>query len=233
MGCTFSEFEDILIKLLNQNTIELRITKTLNNDTGIAICRLNHDTREYLKEINFPHQVASCRDSKIPLSYIAIKPEDLPAFRIRIEEKIAKDAAIKQADTMQRLNAFKKIYTALRDGQKSVFKKKDFLDSADEMTVDIIEANIQRNPKSRTATAWALAETYKNDCYSDNQDLLKAIYTICFEKSNPLSKSSLSGTTLFRSSKVKESLKGKEITPDDIDNHSRAGKIATALGPKR
>lgn len=233
VGYTFPEYESILRESLNQKGIKMRIAKTLNNDTRIAICGLSKETRNYLIENNPSCQVKFCRDSNPPLSYIAIKPEDFPRIHELLQERFDMSEAINKIDTMGRLDAFKKIYTALRDGQKSIFKKKDFLDSADEITVDIIEANIKRNPKSRTAAAWALAETYENDCYSDNQDLLKAIYTICFEKSNPLSKSSLSGTTLFRSSKVKKSLEGKEITPDDIDNHSRAGKIATALGPKR
>jgi hypothetical protein len=138
--------------------------------------------------------------------------------------------------TKTRLDAFTKIYTALRDGQTSLLKKNFLLtigSMTDEAAKASIEANIHRNPNARTALAWKLAETHRTHCNDDNQALLKEIYKLCFEKSNFLSKSSLSGTSLWRSSKVNKTLEEKEITDKDRDHHSRSGKIAAALKPPK
>ncbi|HEU5280808.1 MAG TPA: endonuclease/exonuclease/phosphatase family protein [Gammaproteobacteria bacterium] len=234
---SLSEYEAALQSLLNDENIVVRITKNLNNDTGIALCYLSRDAITKLKDNNDSNLLTfgfiPPMASEQPMRYAAVSLANFEALHRRLLTLFpALEEMQTKVLTKARLDAFTKIYTALRDGQTSLLKKNFLLtigSMTDEAATASIEANIHRNPNSRTALAWKLAETHRTHCNDDNQALLKEIYKLCFEKSNFLSKSSLSGTSLWRSSKVNKTLEEKEITDNDRDNHSRSGKIAAAL----
>lgn len=239
---SLDEYETALQETFNDKNIVVRITKTLNNDTGIAIGYLSKELITQLREsahAGFIFGMAANNDlgHEQPMRYVAVSLANFSVLHAYLSWRyLALDHMKYKTLTKNCLAAFTKIYTALRDGQQSLLKKNFLLSiesTTDEIAKDSIEANIKRNPNSRTAVAWRLAETHRTNCNDENQVLLKEIYKFCFEKSTALSKSSLSGTSLWRSSKVNKALEEKDITPEDRDGHSRSGKIATALKPPK
>lgn len=234
------EYEDALQQL--DQTIVVRITKTLNNDTGIAIGNLSLEIIKQLNEKNHDNKLTFCRavvndlGHEPPMRYVSVSLADFSTLHSYLSTFYPTlNDACNEVLTKNRLDAFSKIYKALRDGQASLFKKNFllFIESmADKTAEESIEANIKRNPHSRTAVAWKLADTYRTCCHDNNQELLKAIYLACFDRS-AFSKSSLSGISLWKSSEVHNALNEKDITLEDRSHGSRSGKIATALGPQR
>ncbi len=75
-----------------------------------------------------------------------------------------------------KINAFKVIYSALYQGQRSFFKQKTPLLSQSQLTVAEIELYVKVFPNSRSAKAWDLVQKHSSKLSLSNHDLFAAIH---------------------------------------------------------
>jgi serine/threonine protein phosphatase PrpC len=144
--------------------------------------------------------------------------------------------------SMQKVEAFKKIYNALRDSQSGIFKH-NFLSKEDEFLSDaeMLEKIInyaKEYQDSRTAKAWELTQIHYNNCYKSNFELVKEIHIASFERTW------FGRTTLFSPSSPpvdlktewakritdRESLKQTVRAHEDKKPESRTAVIRRRLG---
>lgn len=116
---------------------------------------------------------------KVTALYIAHPDNNIP------EEKIT---ALKNELKVnkQKVEAFKKIYNALRDSQSGIFKH-NFLTEEHEHLSDVemlktISDYARQNQDSRTAKAWELTTTHYANCKKENLELVKEIHIASFER---------------------------------------------------
>lgn len=161
----------------------------------------------------------------------AIKAEALE------REHLQRQEARRLADVQNQVDAFKKIYTALRDGQ-SGWVKTNFLNNLRLLSPDAQLAEIQKHAAekqdSRTAKAWELAKTHYADCNNRNLELFASIYDWSFSKSGLFKQSRVTGITLFKHSEaIKFSLgpmSEQQLNHFTLNNaDSRTAKILRVL----
>jgi uncharacterized protein YbaP (TraB family) len=88
-------------------------------------------------------------------------------------------------EDVQKVAAFRTIYTALYMSQSSFFKKRGFFPN-DEMIVSLeqIKEYTSENKNTRSYKAWELAETHYKNVSSSNSELLKSICKESYAKSS-------------------------------------------------
>ena len=85
----------------------------------------------------------------------------------------------------EKVAAFRKIYNALYASQSSCFKSKGLFPTADTvLSIDHILDYVSKNPKSRSATAWLLAEDHFRETSANNLVLVAAIHKYSYEHSS-------------------------------------------------
>jgi len=145
----------------------------------------------------------------------------------------------------KKVEKFKKIYTALRDGQSAWFYKTNFLSGKENKPhtelAHEIEQYAARYPNSRTKKAWDLAgeHEHKGELHT-NTNLVKDIYLWSFEKSGLFFKRSCcTGDTYMRYSTLSDHIRerGSSLNyqlfsnprKDEEKQTTRLGKIRKAL----
>jgi hypothetical protein len=148
-------------------------------------------------------------------------------------------------ETKEFAEGFKKIYTALREGQSGFdCFKTNFIAGKEHLKpegfIKEIKKHANESPNSRTAKALELAKYYfKKDipdsCTSKNGPLFKDIYLAAFAASRPwcfglFKRSKITGKTIYKISTLETALEGKQMgSPTNLSSGSRTGKINTAL----
>ncbi len=126
------------------------------------------------------------------------------------------------------VKAFKRIYKALRVGQTGTFYKTNFLFRtgrlSDTQLVQKIEDHAKLKPNSRTAKAWKLVQTHRENLKTDNLELFTAIYKSAFNQSS----------SFFRLSNAPKVLANEtaQLTLEDVNRApkgSRRARISRAL----
>lgn len=127
--------------------------------------------------------------------------------------------------------AFRKINSALFEGQTSRFKTNFIQDkydlSANELLAIIKDRSLHK-PHSRTAYAWTLTQKYYKDSSENNRDLLNAIYHYSYCNSGFFRCSSLKSHGLFQF-RTETTMTDKEIAEGKLKEDSRIAKICHAL----
>jgi hypothetical protein len=120
------------------------------------------------------------------------------------------------------IQAFRKIYNALYEGQSSLFKSKA---DHNELTIEKIRSHIDKKPNSRSAEAWKLAQIHYENTSATNLDLFKSIHKYSFKHSSTF-------FSLFRQSiNFPEGYSSNmEDKIEQARDDSRTGKISMALG---
>jgi len=188
------------------------------------------------KNMNVAHDVimnCSAKDDKgIP---------ELKAAIVTIAKaKIANDQAYQTRLGLQ-IAAFKKIYTAMREGE-SGWPKSNFLTTIEKAEKDkkdsseilkLIRSYTQDHKGSRTEAAWNLTQIHWNNVTPQNETLFRVIYKWSFAHSGWFKKSNIIPGTFFLSSSGLEP-QSQEIKPDPAMEHrnTRSGKIYRALNKK-
>jgi hypothetical protein len=137
-----------------------------------------------------------------------------------------------------RVAAFKKIYTALREGQSGFFKTNFVANHSklsDEVLYQQILAHIAAKPDSRTAKAWELADRYYRRCSNQNTALFTEIYKYSFEKSGYFFKrSQITGVTFYSSANLNQATQAQFASDQVIEaankSGSRSARIFLSLG---
>lgn len=137
-----------------------------------------------------------------------------------------------------RVAAFKKIYTALREGQSGFFKTNfvaNHSQLSDEEMYQQILAHIAEKPDSRTAKAWALADRHYRNCSHQNHVLFTEIYKYSFEKSGYFFKrSQITGVTFYSSANLNQAAQAQFTSEQVVEAASKTGsrsaKIYRSLG---
>jgi hypothetical protein len=154
------------------------------------------------------------KDQRFKNEFIRLAPE-----LVTLSSAKTLQIAIKpQANPINVLRAFRKIYEALYEGQTSFFKT-----PKKQLSYDQIASYVKENPDSRTATAWKLAQLHHADTSTSNQDLFKSIHQYTFDRSSCFS--------FFK--QTKNFSAGYDANMLDIidqaSDDSRTGKIRNAL----
>lgn len=167
----------------------------------------------------------------IPYHVINIAASDKSLFFWEIRKNII--AVEKELQLMFLIEAFKRIYTALREGQTD-WLKTNFLDAfvpgmSHEAAKELIERHVRNSDSdSRTAKAWYLAQRYVGTDIANNLELFKEIYAYAFEHSGWFFRQSKSsGITFFDISNLETNLPNLKFNSKDPD--SRTAKIKLAL----
>lgn len=127
----------------------------------------------------------------------------------------------KQAIEAAKVTAFQKIYRALYEGKSSFFKRQCApIDTLN--TVHAIVSYVEENPKSRSATAWRLADQHYNNPSVYNLELFKHIHQYAFKHS-----SSCFG--LFKRTQIAADYHDARQKIDMANDDSHTGKIKRAL----
>ncbi|MBA3536160.1 MAG: hypothetical protein H0T84_06065 [Tatlockia sp.] len=119
------------------------------------------------------------------------------------------------------VQAFRKIYTALYEGQSSLFKLNA---KHSELTIEKIKSYTTTYPTSRSAKAWKLAQIHYENTSSTNQVLFKSIHKYSFKNSSTF-------FSLFRQSNnfPADYATNIENKIEQASDDSRTGKIRNAL----
>lgn len=119
-------------------------------------------------------------------------------------------------DKEKLLNAFRKIYNALYEGQNSYFKRKGISNAA---TIHEICIHGIKKPQSRTAYALELAYKHIDDVSNNNLQLFKDIHCYSYKNSTQ--------TFFHRTINDLENLSSEHVL--NFDEKSRSGKIRDFL----
>lgn len=179
-----------------------------------------------------------------------LAPERVPAYfeqlRARLiqdktEEKIFLEKQVAKAQLKRdreekikiQVSYFKKIYTALRDGQSGFFKT-NFLDGKDQLNdetfMEEVFKHIVKYPHSRTSFAWNLVMKMKR---ISELELFKRVYEESFAQSGFFKSSSWLEVGFFNFAgmgKITDKMTRQQIQTKIANNpNSRTAKIAAAL----
>ncbi|KTC72519.1 Ankyrin repeats (3 copies) [Legionella birminghamensis] len=140
-------------------------------------------TPETLEALRIAAQVEKEGTPQKPVNKDTAKGSPPPAQKPnsdRLYEATQKLFLAAQEDA-QLLSAFRKIYTALYNGQSSFLKSASFLDKHENITLKLIDGYCREKPASRTSKAMVLAQKYVKDM--TNIELVKEIHQYAYEHS--------------------------------------------------
>jgi hypothetical protein len=230
-------FTDLVIKLV----VEKKARRNLYNSfdetqddhierDGVLCARIDAAVKAAADEPKQPQSptVSSSAGFVLPMPSIAASASlATPAAGQQVSGPAAPSVSKKHEENNddKKVQEFLKIYTALREGQTSLFKTRGLLDKKDSLTLNDIQTYIRSHPDSRTSVAYKLMNKYfgKPDQY---WNLASEIYQYSYSKSSMFSKSRYSNR-LF------DCKKADEIKVNDVSDNTRTTKILRSLGPKQ
>lgn len=86
-------------------------------------------------------------------------------------------------DDGKKVDAFRRIYRALADGQTGYFKRKKFLPIDGTVSINQIMDYVDKHPKSRSDEAWRLAQLHYDNISRSNKELIGSIHSYAYAKS--------------------------------------------------
>lgn len=132
-------------------------------------------------------------------------------------------------DLINKINLFKKIYKALREGQSGWFKTDFWADKqnyTNDQFLETLKKHIKENPKSRTASAWLLTTKLVNE--PDPTKVFSEVYKEAFERSGIFKRSLLTSQTFFSANSLNHWLTSNQLTNDLIQKNQENGNSRTA-----
>jgi len=204
------------------------------------------DSNYYLGDTKISCIGNANEDPSRQIKYFVDAPTFMPYTDEKIKTSVLKNIKshcelVNEEETFkEKVMAFKKIYTALREGQSIWgWLKSNYLSTIypeeehrPESLCRRIHGYASQHPNSRTAKAWELMQKYFPNSTADNPELLKEIYEWSFSQSGWFKKSkATNGGTFFSAASLTRDFKSGDVklTGQKVPDNSRLGKIRNAL----
>jgi hypothetical protein len=145
-----------------------------------------------------------------------------PSTRIFSADEKAAALGARKADEKTKVDEFIKIYTALREGQTSIFGKSRGLLDKENLTLRDVEEYAKKNPDSRTKIAFDLMQKYHGNV-ANNMQLVGEIYQYSYNKST------LGSRSRYKKGIFNEGVARSQVNAANSEDNTRTAKIMRSL----